>query len=973
MANKNITGYYQNVRGLRTKSHAFLSSVIQSDYDFICITETWLTSDFFDREYFDHRYSVFRSDRSASRSGASRGGGVAVSVLQELRPVRRDWPVPPDACCDCVWVSVPLDRAKQMLAATSRTTRSADAAECFLNIACIYIPQGTGYRNSLSTFFELAGQIVIERPNDLFLITGDFNIASANWTPTPTLEAQLATSGNFAIQYLQDFISFTELKQYNLMFNSYNRILDLVFSNKDCYVTSCDNPLTDEDLHHKALSLNLNICISPLIEPPANISTFNFYKCNFDEINKAITDINWSGFFKKLNTEQSISKFYDFLKSLFESFVPRRNLPSSTSSPVWFTKCLKKILKEKRKYHKRWKLYGNPLDYESFKILRKRAAKLERECYNNYIQFSAEKIKSNPKFFWSFVKSINSNKGVPQTMFYKGASTSDGEQICDWFNEHFHSVFENHNVTSHQYNFSNSSNAVIDLSSIDLTETIIYKYLKSIDPNKGAGPDGVHPFFIKKCSSSLAVPITIIFNKSMKEGIVPDIWKQAFVTPIPKGAVSNDIEKYRPISKLSQFPKIFEKIVADQLTHAIRRHICISQHGFYKGRSVDTNLLTFTDEILKSMDEGYQVDAVYTDFAKAFDKICHNTLLDRLWALGIHGDLFRWIKSYVQNRSQAVVVAGYSSHFKTISSGVPQGSHLGPLLFTLYINEVTNTLLYSNSLLYADDAKIYKIIKEPNDCVLLQQDLARFESFCNDSSLILNLDKCSVITFSRKVHPVNYNYALNNSEIRRVNEIRDLGVLMDSKLSFVPHIDNILDKSFRQLGFILRVSKPFRDPLIYKILFNSFVRSRLEFACSVWKPFSKCHKERIERVQKKFLKSVEWRTGNIYNDYIQSAKRHRVQLLDIRRDCVDAITFYKILNNHLDAPSLLGQINLRVPRRRERQCRHNNLFFIPRSRTCYASNTFIKRACKLFNENEKLSDIDIFHCSISEIKSKFKI
>lgn len=236
----------------------------------------------------------------------------------------------------------------------------------------------------------------------------------------------------------------------------------------------------------------------------------------------------------------------------------------------------------------------------------------------------------------------------------------------------------------------------------------------------------MHPLLISKCSSVLALPITLIFKRSLSEGCFPSLWKKAWITPIPKGSITQDIVNYRPISKLCQFGKILEKIIAAKMFNAVRPVLSINQHGFYRGRGVESNLLSFTEMVTEAMDRNLQVDAIYTDFAKAFDKICHNTLLSKLFYLGIHGDLFRWISSYIRNRSQAVVISGHCSRYRDISSGVPQGSHLGPLLFTLYINDLSDSINNSRVLMYADDTKIFRIIRDSHDSDLLQHDLDSF-------------------------------------------------------------------------------------------------------------------------------------------------------------------------------------------------------------------------------------------------------
>lgn len=268
--------------------------------------------------------------------------------------------------------------------------------------------------------------------------------------------------------------------------------------------------------------------------------------------------------------------------------------------------------------------------------------------------------------------------------------------------------------------------------------------------------------------------------------------------------------------------------------------------------------------------------------------------------------------------------------------------------------------------MYADDTKIFRVIRDCDDCTFLQNDLASFENFCNANNLFLNPDKCCVISYTRKRNPVNYPYTLCNATLKRVSQIRDLGVIMDSGLTFVPHIDKILNKAFSQLGFILRVGKPFKKVSTYKLLYNSYVRSLLEFASPVWHPHYKVHVDRIERLQHKFVKALDYRCGHVYSSYEESAAYHKIDLLQNRRSLSDAMILYKIINNKLDAPALLERINFRVPRMRERACREKSLFSIPSSSTVLVSNSFVRRSCKFYNDN--LIEVDLFQKSLTSYR-----
>ncbi|KAG7306323.1 hypothetical protein JYU34_008933 [Plutella xylostella] len=345
------------------------------------------------------------------------------------------------------------------------------------------------------------------------------------------------------------------------------------------------------------------------------------------------------------------------------------------------------------------------------------------------------------------------------------------------------------------------------------------------------------------------------------------------------------------------------------------------------------------------MDNGFQVDAVYTDYSKAFDKIPHNILVKKLDLFGIHGNLLRWLDSYLRNRSQAVSIKGYLSSFIPISSGVPQGSHLGPLLFNIFINDVTNILNNSDSLLYADDTKIFMKVSSLDDCHNLQADLNNLIQYCNKNKVKLNIDKCCVISFTRKKNKILYDYNFQDISLRRVTEVRDLGVHLDSELSFRRHYDIITAKAYKMLGFIFRQSKDFKSPTTLILLFNSFVRSILEYASTVWNPQYQNHIYNIERIQNKFIKRLKYKFKNFDTNSFLS--------LETRRDMRDQMFLHKIINNHIDSPYLLGKMALYC----KGNSRHPKTFVIKNCSSNYTKNRFAIRACESYNKSHHKTDI----------------
>ncbi|XP_045455112.1 uncharacterized protein LOC123664638 [Melitaea cinxia] len=300
--------------------------------------------------------------------------------------------------------------------------------------------------------------------------------------------------------------------------------------------------------------------------------------------------------------------------------------------------------------------------------------------------------------------------------------------------------------------------------------------LESIDNSKGAGVDNISPIFFRETATVIDQPLHYLYNKCVSDGIFPKIWKSARIVPVYKSGLKSDIENYRPISILPVLSKVFERLVHNAIYPFMHNNILQQQHGFVKRRSTITNLLTYTTDLFDGLDANTQIDSIYTDFRKAFDRVDHRILLEKIVYNGIRGNLWRWLKSYISNRTQRVVVGGYESSTSSVSSGVPHGSILGPLLFVIFINDINKCFPNSKFLLYADDLKIYRKINIYQDHELLQEDLDRFTTYCYENKLELSLNKCKSISFTKRKTVSIFTYSLCDTDIVKVQNIRDLGV-----------------------------------------------------------------------------------------------------------------------------------------------------------------------------------------------------
>jgi hypothetical protein len=485
--------------------------------------------------------------------------------------------------------------------------------------------------------------------------------------------------------------------------------------------------------------------------------------------------------------------------------------------------------------------------------------------------------------------------------------------------------------------------------------------------NKGAGDDGIPPSFVKSCADSLKSPLLYIFNLSLSSGIFPTKWKKSFLIPIFKAGKRTDIGNYRGVAILSCFAKLFEVPVYSHLFFAVKSIISPSQHGFVSGRSTVTNLIEFTSYIINNLENGLQIDAIYTDFSKAFDKVNHRLLLRKLNALGFGGSFLEWIASYLTDRKQYVKACGKNSRIISVNSGVPQGSHLGPLLFIIFINDITTCFKHLRFLLYADDLKVFCPIRGVDDYQHAQSELEALSRWCMDNELHLNLNKCKVISFSRNRTTLRYDYELSRHILERTDSMRDLGVLLDRKLDFRSHIEELIVRAARMLGYVRRIGREFKDPYTIKTLYVSFVRSLLEYGGIIWNPYYAVHSNRIESIQKTFLKyalrNLNWDRNSILPPYCQRCRLIDIDALDDRRRFSCVMFVNDVLCGAMDCPNILSKIKLVVPTYRTR----NRMLLAEAShRTNYGYNEPLNRAIRTFNEFAENFEFGIGRCVLRD-------
>ena len=439
---------------------------------------------------------------------------------------------------------------------------------------------------------------------------------------------------------------------------------------------------------------------------------------------------------------------------------------------------------------------------------------------------------------------------------------------------------------------------------LDITFDMVFDLLQGMSSNSSPGPDNVHPCAIKSCAAALAYPLQIIYVRSLSAAQLPQVWKHALMVPLFKSGARSNPLKYRGVSLTSVCCKVMERVLYGHVVDYLQSEGILSgfQFGFRTGCSTEDQLLLFYDKVNKWVDSGHVVDVVYLDFAKAFDVVCHRVLLEKLRVLGFDRDILRWIEAFLVGRTMVVSVDGSVSTSRNVTSGVPQGSVLGPLLFLIYANYIAAGVT-SFWVAFTDDFKLCVSHME-GSALMLQRDL---DSVCESAAswnMKLNAEKCVAIRFgkTRNDNLQNVRYLIDGREIDWVSSCRDLGVVVDSSLRFHAHVDSVVGKAGGLVGELLR-STICRSREFMLTLFVSHVRPILEYCSTVWNTGFLGDMRRLEAVQRRWTREIDGMESLDYPSRLIELRMYSVYGRLLR---ADLIKIWKVL--HLGFGSSLFEL-----------------------------------------------------------------
>uniref|UniRef100_A0A8C7RB61 Reverse transcriptase domain-containing protein n=1 Tax=Oncorhynchus mykiss TaxID=8022 RepID=A0A8C7RB61_ONCMY len=531
-----------------------------------------------------------------------------------------------------------------------------------------------------------------------------------------------------------------------------------------------------------------------------------------------LAGVSWKDIDLIPSVEDAWIFFLNAFLTILNKHAPFKKFRTRNRYSPWFSPDLTALNQHKNILWRSALASNSPRDMQLFREARNHYTQAVRKAKASFFKQKFASCNTNSKKFWDTVKSMenkNTSSQLPTALKIGNTVTTDKSTIIENFNKHFstagHAFYL---ATPTPVNSTAPPTATrpslphFSFSQIHSAEVL--KELQNLDPYKSAGLDNLDPFFLKLSAEIVATPITSLFNLSFVSSEIPKDWKAAAVIPLFKGGDTLDPNCYRPISILPCLSKVFESQVNKQITDHFESHHTFSamQSGFRAGHGCTSATLKVLNDILTAIDKKHYCAAVFIDLAKAFDSVNHHILIGRLNSLGFSNDCLAWFTNYFSDRVQCVKSEGLLSGPLAVSMGVPQGSILGPTLFSVYINEVALAAGESLIHLYADGTILYT--SGPSlDTVLttLQASFNAIQLSFRGLQLLLNTSKTKCMLFNRSLPaPTRLSNitTLDGSDLEYVDNYKYLGVWLDCKLSFQTHIKHLQSKVKSRIGFLFR-------------------------------------------------------------------------------------------------------------------------------------------------------------------------
>ena len=921
---------HANIRSAPKNLHNLIDSfsLVNTNFSILALTETWLNSDnasLFNIPNYNHIH-LTRNNRG--------GGGVSIHLHNSFVYSKRDDLTSSTLFYEILSIEILRPSASNLI------------------VVAIYRPPNVDISEFLSHLTSMLVRIDSEKKPTFIL--GDFNLDLLKRDTNSDIQTFLD------LMYSSSFLPLIN-KPTRVTADSAT-LIDNIFTNNLSQHHSIGILLADISDHYPIFTY-----LKELLPPKqAEIKYRAFNEVNRNTFREQIQLEDWSRVYETQNAQEAYTHFSETISQLYETNFPVkiRKSVKSDENP-WLTTGLKKSIKKKNRLYTKYRQRPNSYYRFIYNTYKKILTKLIALAKKKHYEFLITSNRDNPRKTWQILnKAIGRDNCKTPLKIAKinNQLCTDTEIIANSLNDYFINVGKNldskipqSDVAPYAFLTGNYPNSFFIAP---VNESEVLKYLNMLK-NSSAGVDKLKPEIIKSISRYIASPLAYIMNLCFEQSIVPDQLKQAYITPIFKSGDPSLFSNYRPISVLSVFSKIFERLLHNRLIKYFDENNILedSQFGFRKSYSTELALAYTLDRITTEIDNKNHVIGLFLDFRKAFDTVNHEILLKKLYHYGIRGNQHRLISNYLNQRSQIVKIENKTSILKEIDIGVPQGSILGPLFFIIYINDLKNALNSCFPVMYADDTNIFisgkNIDSMTNEMNIELQNLSKY---LQSNRLSLNTDKTHTMVFSTNTDIRNYAppIFINNIPIQSKPTTSFLGVKITNSLSWSEHITHVRNKISKSIGIIKKVSKVFNRNTLLS-LYKSLVLPYLQYCNIIWGNAPTTHLHAIHVLQKKALRHVHCLTSREHSaPYFVSC--NLLNIFDIYK--ISCITFfYKLLHGihpifistHFKNPILTftsDNPSLSLTTRGMT----NNTIRLPKYRTSLKQNFFPYAIIKLYNE-----------------------
>lgn len=890
------------------------------------MVETWIKSEAEAQSLRLHNYTHYYNYRSYSR-----GGGVSIYVHNDLKHNLVDSKCKNDN--HYLWIHI---------------------ARFSIDIGAIYKPERTNNGEFFDTFSEFA------EGHRRGIIFGDFNFdLLKNKKPTTANYIRTITENGYTI------LNKITKKYCTRETSTTKTILDHVCSNivqQNFHMVLIDSTISD----HKQIYLELKQ-FKP--NKPAKVQ---YTSVDYKYLHEAMKDINY------------VDNIYIELEKQIQMAITksRRSKIKIVNPPQkdWINK---NIINKIDKRNELWRSYKeNPKDKEiekQFKEERNKTFECIQNTKNNYYYCKFKDCEGKPLKMWQLINNLTNNKvkenSSPLYLLVNNTKVTDPQAISEHFNDFFSNIglklannIPNQNRDSLLQNINTEISKTHKITTFEpATVKEIKHIIKNLKNNASAGIDGVTTKVIKCIQDTIVESLTKCINKCLADGYFPDTLKLGKVSPIYKSGAKHDPSNYRPISVLPTISKIFEKVIHNRLVGFLKSidHLSQHQYGFRTKSSTLSATIDLTTKIKCQIDQKQIALGIFIDLKKAFDTVSHEILIHKLSVIGLTDNAINIIKSYLANRFQVVKINENISSPLPLKCGVPQGSILGPLLFLIYINNIHNIGLKGHITLYADDTCLFYFGSNINEIVTVaQNDLDTLQKWFSSNLLTINTAKTNYIIFAAKNKQIKpYTpLTINSVPINKVNTEKYLGLILDSTLTWKPHIDKIKCKLTSLLGCLRRIAKCLPITVRYTI-YNSLVKPHIDYLIEVWGSAYKTNLNKLQILQNKIIKVLFH-----YNYLTPTTKIYKeTKLMNLSQiyKYNTCILIHKILHKEIHSEIIFTK-NVQIHKRNLR--RANNIY-LPKIRTNYGKKNIMSEGAILYNSlpnNIKLAK------NINSFKSQLK-